>query len=402
MGRLKKRFVNDILIVQVLYSANGLISSLAADRKGEVKMKTAAGLLLFLMSIVICIPFAAGETAAETTEPYTYTIAGNTTATITGYTGSDMYLRIPDMLDGHPVSGIGDRAFRNNVDLVGVTVPEGVSSIGEQAFYGCASLADVILPSTLQRIGRLAFAYCGRLSSLWLPQKTDTIGDSAFEGCAGLSAAVINSADAELGSDVFWGVSSGFTLYAPAESSAQAYAQENAVNFLTSDLAPSGMEPAAAPWPIMELPRYSITVKDKGTDRLYSYNGPSQAYTEAGSFQSNAFTRAEGLWIDGDYLYVDMYYRGVGTLRTYFRTYNFRNLADVPQADFTEYPAVTTAETQALYGPSSSYLIIDNALLPSGTELSVYLEENGYAFAEFESADGLTRGWIDAGCVSPQ
>ena len=43
-------------------------------------------------------------------------------------------------IDGHSVTGIGDRAFSFCFNMAEVTLPDGVTNIGDEAFYGCGSL----------------------------------------------------------------------------------------------------------------------------------------------------------------------------------------------------------------------------------------------------------------------
>ena len=79
----------------------------------------------------------------ETEGDYTYTVSSDTnTAIITGYTGSDSAMVIPDTLGGYPVTGIGDEAFKNKTVLLNVVVADGVTTIGSRAFENCSSIAS--------------------------------------------------------------------------------------------------------------------------------------------------------------------------------------------------------------------------------------------------------------------
>lgn len=66
-------------------------------------------------------------------------------------------LPVPAVLDGHPVTAIGDRAFAHTYNLTGLTVPAGVSRIGAEAFYLCFRLTEVTLPASVTSIGEMAF-----------------------------------------------------------------------------------------------------------------------------------------------------------------------------------------------------------------------------------------------------
>ena len=122
---------------------------------------------------------------------------------------------LPDTLEG-----IGERAFRNCVNLTGsIIIPEGVTRIGPSAFMWCNSLTGTLsLPSTLEYIGGGdavdiggAFNGCnftcelklpnnlkyighqvflgntGYYGNLILPENLEFVGDGAFSGCKNLT-----------------------------------------------------------------------------------------------------------------------------------------------------------------------------------------------------------------------
>ncbi len=91
---------------------------------------------------------------------------------------------LPDTL-----TGIGERAFRNCVNLTGsIIIPEGVTRIGSSAFLWCTSLTGTLsLPSTLEYIGgggavdiHGAFCECHFSCELKLPNNLKYIGHNAF------------------------------------------------------------------------------------------------------------------------------------------------------------------------------------------------------------------------------
>lgn len=132
------------------------------------------------------------------------------------------HVTIPSTLDGHNVTCIGDRAFRNCGELTSVTLPEGVTTIGQFAFENCGKLTSVTIPKGVARIGGKAFAGCAQikhievdadnshfisidgvvytknrkevvvcpsgLSSVKIPDGVTNIGVGAFSGCGGLTA----------------------------------------------------------------------------------------------------------------------------------------------------------------------------------------------------------------------
>ena len=85
------------------------------------------------------------------------------------------------------VSSIGDHAFYQCESLCSITIPEGVTSIGERAFYGCESLCSITIPEGVTSIGGQTFYYCESLRSITIPVSVTSIGDLAFFECSGLS-----------------------------------------------------------------------------------------------------------------------------------------------------------------------------------------------------------------------
>ena len=73
-------------------------------------------------------------------------------------------LVIPEMLDGHVVTTIGDNAF-----------------------LGCAGVTNVVIPLTVTEIGDSAFAGCLELrNGITIPESVETLGSSVFSGCTHL------------------------------------------------------------------------------------------------------------------------------------------------------------------------------------------------------------------------
>ena len=70
-------------------------------------------------------------TPIKIVDGYTYSDAGDGGIKLTGYTGQDTKLVIPDTLDGKKVTEIGDGCFSGNPWPERVYVPEGVVKIGD-------------------------------------------------------------------------------------------------------------------------------------------------------------------------------------------------------------------------------------------------------------------------------
>lgn len=87
-------------------------------------------------------------TEEETTETilssgdFTYEMTNDDTICITGYTGSDTALVIPDELDGIAVTEIGENAFLEG-SFTSVHIPAGVEFIYENPFLECTALTEI-------------------------------------------------------------------------------------------------------------------------------------------------------------------------------------------------------------------------------------------------------------------
>ena len=121
-------------------------------------------------------------------------VVNETTVTITGYTGPGGAITIPSVIDGLPVTEIGNSVFFNRSDLTGnLVIPQGVTTIGGLAFSQCSGLTgDLVIPEGVTSIGNYAFEDCSGLDgTLTLPSTLETIGDYAFGSCSGLTGNLV-------------------------------------------------------------------------------------------------------------------------------------------------------------------------------------------------------------------
>ncbi|MBR6706601.1 MAG: leucine-rich repeat domain-containing protein [Clostridia bacterium] len=144
-------------------------------------------ILLFMAALFAC----AAASSAFTCGDYRYTLAGDGSAVIEKYTGKDVMVRIPAEIDGHPVSGIGSRAFYGCDSFHSVIFPSTAdfTFIGDLAFARCKSLTSLDIPANVTVIGREAFRDCRMLSDVTLREGLEEIGDRTFSGCVNLCGA---------------------------------------------------------------------------------------------------------------------------------------------------------------------------------------------------------------------
>src|ERR1017187_61780 len=133
-----------------------------------------------------------------------YTIT-NGTVTITGYYGSSTEVTTPSKISGLPVTSIGNSAFTNRTDLIGITISNSVTSmsIGDNAFYGCRSLTTATIGTNVTSIGGQAFQNCTNLTNLTIGNSVTNIGDHAFYYCIHLTSLTIGTNVTNIGGYAF-------------------------------------------------------------------------------------------------------------------------------------------------------------------------------------------------------
>lgn len=140
-------------------------------------------------------------------QSYDYRENADGSLTITGYRGAESSLEIPAVLEGRPVTGIGEGCFAGALCLRKVRVPEGVEQIGDYAFECCSALRKIYLPDSLRAIGT-EFSDPIMISTTTDPGIAANFGDTLFviyasqEAMEGLGAicvdAVVHSAEREI------------------------------------------------------------------------------------------------------------------------------------------------------------------------------------------------------------
>lgn len=198
---------------------------------------------------------------------YTYSITNNE-ITITGLTSEGEKLssiNIPSAIDGKAVATMGDNAFKDNISLTSITMPDSITTIGESSFsgctgltsitipqgvtsisddafrncsnivtinynatqctikskkvypnnfgkndifYGCTKLAEIIFGDNVRTIPNRAFYYCSTLRNITMVSGVTTIGSEAFEQCTGLTSVTIPNGVTSIGDNAFTGCTS--------------------------------------------------------------------------------------------------------------------------------------------------------------------------------------------------
>lgn len=116
-------------------------------------------MLLFLLTFALLLSQITATCAEEepevfTSGDFTYALLEDGSAKILKYprtnTGSVV---IPDALDGHTVTCIGNRAFMDCWNLTDITLPDTVTIIEDKAFSNCINLRSFTLPDSVVSVG---------------------------------------------------------------------------------------------------------------------------------------------------------------------------------------------------------------------------------------------------------
>lgn len=225
---------------------------------------------------------------------------------VVSYLGNDQTIIIPttynDGINGSgPVVRIADDLFRENSDLISVTLPNSIQYIGEfafgycdslqtinfpnglleiddYAFYSCTSLQNITLPNTITKINKGTFADCDTLTTVIIPQGVERIENSAFNDCDSLVTISFPQSLIALGEEVFMHCPNIKTISLPNSVTAIGQGAFNECDGLTSITLSNNLQAIDA-WTFAYC------------SSLTSINLPT-GITEIGSY---AFTEATGI-----------------------------------------------------------------------------------------------------------
>jgi len=172
----------------------------------------------------IQLSFAKADNVGDLEEPnvtkysyqsFIYTLNEDSTANIVGYSKNANLkdLEIPQVINGHTVVSIGERAFYGNTVIETLVIPKTVTEIGVEAFSLCTNLTSVTFDdgtevpvegvspfantyslengNGLKIIRSGAFSYCTSLVNLIIPKNVEVIENGAFSSCQALEAFVV-------------------------------------------------------------------------------------------------------------------------------------------------------------------------------------------------------------------
>ena len=147
----------------------------------------------------------------KTYDDFEYQIVDDSEITITGYTGGSSDLTIPSVINGLPITSIGQRAFLNCSSLQSVSLPDSLKKIEREAFWG-TRLVEIDIPDSVTYLGRWAFC-SSTLKKVGYPASLQTAdcgsnyattwSGGPFAGCPGLKEVVIDEGVTRLPANIF-------------------------------------------------------------------------------------------------------------------------------------------------------------------------------------------------------
>ena len=103
--------------------------------------------------------------------------------TIDKYVGTDSAVKVFAMIEGYPVTAIGESAFKNNDTITSVTLPGSITSIGASAFEDCDKLTSLDIPTGVTTISSSLCKGCDKLTTVTMSNNVTVIGSAAFKDC---------------------------------------------------------------------------------------------------------------------------------------------------------------------------------------------------------------------------
>ena len=136
-------------------------------------------------------------------DTFYYIIKPDDTTEIIGCKTTSTELTVPEEIDGHTVSSIGDYGFAKCSTLKSITIPKNIKTIGKYAFNGCTGLINATIPTTVSSVGDYAFNNCTGLKNVTISEGVESIGKGCFYNCTSLAEAVVPDTAKYVGSYAF-------------------------------------------------------------------------------------------------------------------------------------------------------------------------------------------------------
>ena len=107
--------------------------------------------------------------------------------------------------DGRDLVGIASEAFKAELTIKAISIPDTYTYIGDFAFYDCDNLESVSMTSSVTSLGKYSFAECDKLASLKLSSSITKISEGTFKNCVSLTSLSVPKLATEICDSAFLG-----------------------------------------------------------------------------------------------------------------------------------------------------------------------------------------------------
>ncbi|MBN2795659.1 MAG: leucine-rich repeat domain-containing protein [Clostridia bacterium] len=119
---------------------------------------------------------------------YLYKMIDDGTYCLTHYEGKNPVVQFPEHIT---VSILGDKLFKNHVEIEKLQIPETVTQIAGWVFDGCINLKEIILPPQLVDMWQYALTRIA-VEKIEIPGSVHQIVPFVFNGCENLKEVVFH------------------------------------------------------------------------------------------------------------------------------------------------------------------------------------------------------------------
>jgi len=123
---------------------------------------------------------------------------------IVKYTGTAENLIIPREIDGVKIVAMAANLFENNHRLITVDIQADLDHVGNKAFKDCVNLREVTLPDSVLNIEGWSFSGCKALKKINIPKNITVINSGVFSNCEELEYLVLPEKLEKIGVNAFY------------------------------------------------------------------------------------------------------------------------------------------------------------------------------------------------------
>lgn len=124
---------------------------------------------------------------------------------VISYSGTEKEIAIPTEYLGQPITEIAQSAFKDNLTVEKVTMPDTITKIGQRAFEGCLNLSQITLSSGITKIDDYTFTSCKKLNNINIPSGVKDISTWSFGYCESLETLEFPNGLKSIGPATFYG-----------------------------------------------------------------------------------------------------------------------------------------------------------------------------------------------------